>query len=106
MKEVFLDVRYGWRMLLKTPGLSGIVIVMLALGIGANSAVFSIFAATLLRPLPYDKPSELVHLNGWRNQGSFQQQPFSFPNFSDIRDRNQVFSQIGAYSGTAAKSVR
>ena len=102
MKEVFLDVRYGWRMLLKTPGLSGIVIVMLALGIGANSAVFSIFAATLLRPLPYDKPSELVHLNGWRNQGSFQQQPFSFPNFSDIRDRNQVFSQIGAYSGTAA----
>jgi len=89
-------------MLLKTPGLSGIVIVMLALGIGANSAVFSIFAATLLRPLPYDKPNELVHLNGWRNQGSFQQQPFSFPNFSDIRDRNQVFSQVGAYSGTAA----
>jgi len=102
MKELFLDVRYGWRMLLKTPGLSGIVIVMLALGIGANSAVFSIFAATLLRPLPYDKPNELVHLNGWRNQGSFQQQPFSFPNFSDIRDRNQVFSQVGAYSGTAA----
>jgi len=89
-------------MLLKTPGLSGIVVVMLALGIGANSAVFSIFAATLLRPLPYDKPNELVHLNGWRNQGSFQQQPFSFPNFSDIRDRNQVFSQVGSYSGTAA----
>jgi len=102
MQEMFQDLRYGWRMLLKTPGLSAIVVVMLALGIGANSAVFSIFSATLLRPLPYDKPDELVHLNGARNQEAFQQQPFSYPNFADIRERNQVFSQIGAYSGTAA----
>ena len=102
MSELFQDLRYGWRMLLKTPGLSAIVVMMLALGVGANSAVFSIFAATLLRPLPYDKPDELVHLNGVRNQGSFQQQPLSYPNFDDIRTRNQVFSQIGAYSGSAA----
>ena len=102
MKEMFQDLRYGWRMLLKTPGLSAIVVVMLALGIGANSAVFSIFSASLLRPLPYDKPDELVHLNGARNQEAFQQQPFSYPNFADIRERNQVFSQIGAYSGSAA----
>lgn len=102
MRELFQDVRYGWRMLQKTPGLTAIVVTMLALGVGANSAVFSIFSATLLRPLPYDKPDELVHLNGVRNQGSFQQQPFSYPNFSDIRGHSQVFSQIGAYSGTAA----
>lgn len=102
MKEVFQDLHYGWRMLLKTPGLTAIVVMMLAVGIGANSAVFSIFAATLLRPLPYEKPNELVHLNGARNQEAFQQQPFSYPNFADIRDRNHVFSQIGAYSGTAA----
>jgi predicted permease len=102
MRELIQDLRYGWRMLLKAPGLTAIVVTMLALGVGANSAVFSIFSATLLRPLPYDKPEELLHLNGVRNQGSFQQQPFSYPNFVDIRDRNQVFSQIGAYSGTAA----
>jgi predicted permease len=102
MRELFQDLRYGSRMLQKTPGLTAIIVVMIALGVGANSAVFSIFAATLLEPLPYDKPSELVHLNGLRKQGSFQEQPFSYPNFADIRDRNQVFSQIGAYSGTTA----
>lgn len=102
MKELFQDLHYGWRMLQKTPGLTAVIVLMLALGIGANSAVFSIFGATLLRPLPYEKPAELVHLNGWRNQGSFQENPFSCPNFADIRDRNQVFSQMGAYSGTSA----
>src|SRR5438270_10793018 len=102
MRELMNDVRYGWRMLLKTPGISAIVVVMIALAVGANSAVFSIFAATLLRPLPYDKPAELVHLNGLRKQGSFQEQPFSYPNFADIRERKQVFSQMGAYSGTSA----
>ena len=102
MRELLHDLRYGWRMLLKTPGLTAVIVMMIAIGVGANSAVFSIFAATLLRPLPYDKPNELVHLNGMRRQGSFQEQPFSYPNFADIRDRNQVFSSIGAYSGTMA----
>jgi predicted permease len=102
MRELFHDLRYGWRMLQKTPGLTVVIVMMIAIGVGANSAVFSIFSATLLRPLPYDKPNELVHLNGIRKQGSFQEQPFSYPNFADIRDRNQVFSQIGAYSGTMA----
>ncbi len=102
MRELFHDLLYGWRMLQKTPGLTTLIVMMIAIGVGANSAVFSIFAATLLRPLPYDKPSELVHLNGSRKQGSFQEQPFSYPNFADIRDRNQVFSSMGAYSGTTA----
>ena len=90
MRELLHDLRYGWRMLLKTPGLTAVIVMMITIGVGANSAVFSIFAATLLRPLPYDKPGELVHLNGIRKQGSFQEQPFSYPNFADIRDRNQV----------------
>ena len=102
MKESFQDLRYGWRMVQKTPGLSAVIVVMLALGIGANSAVFSIFSAILLRPLPYDHTDELVQLNGLRNQGSFLEQPFSYPNFADVRDSNQVFSQMGAYSGTSA----
>ena len=102
MKELLQDLSYGWRMLQKAPGLTAVIVVMLALGIGANSAVFSIFGAALLHPLPYEKPDELVHLNGWRDQGSFQENPFSYPNFADIRDHNQVFSQIGAYSGTSA----
>jgi putative ABC transport system permease protein len=102
MKESFQDLRYGWRMVQKTPGLSAVIVVMLALGIGANSAVFSIFSAILLRPLPYDHTDQLVQLNGLRNQGSFLEQPFSYPNFADVRDSNQVFSQMGAYSGTSA----
>jgi hypothetical protein len=50
MNELFQDLRYCWRMLQKTPGLTAVIVVMLTLGIGANSAVFSIFGATLLHP--------------------------------------------------------
>ena len=102
METLLHDIRYGWRMLVKNPGVTAVIVAMLAVGVGANTAVFTIFRAILLRPLPYDKPEEVVQLDGWRTDGPFQEMPVSFPNFSDMRDQNQVFSQIGAYSETSA----
>ena len=102
METLIQDMRYGWRMLVKSPGFAAIVLLMLALGIGANSAVFSIFSATLLRTLPYEKPDELVQVWETRTSGSFQQMEASYPDYLDMRNHNQVFSRIGGYSGSTA----
>ena len=63
MNTIFQDVRYGVRMLIKTPALTFVVILALALGIGANTAIFSVINAVVLRPLPYDHAEELLFLN-------------------------------------------
>jgi len=102
VETLIQDIRYGWRMLVKSPGFAAIVVLMLALGIGANSAVFSIFNATLLRTLPYEKPDELVQVWETRTTGSFQQMEASYPDYVDMRNHNQVFSRIGGYSGSTA----
>jgi len=101
MEKFLQDIRYGLRILAKEPGPTAVIVLLLALGIGANSSVFTFFNATLLRPLPYQNPKELVVLQGWRKQASFQEMPTSYPNFADMRQQNQVFSQMGAYSETS-----
>ena len=98
MNTVVQDLLYGWRMLRKSPGLSAIIVVMLTLGIGANAVVFTIFDAILLRPLKYEKPEQLVHLSETRTQGSFQEMPFSYPNYVDTKRLSTVFSKFGAYT--------
>ena len=102
METLRQDVRYGWRMLRKSPGFAVVVILMLALGIGANTAVFTILSATLLRTLPFEKPDELVQVWQTRTSGSFQQMEASYPNYLDMRDHSQVFSRLGGYSNTTA----
>lgn len=90
------DVRYGARMLLKTPGVSIIVIIALALGIGANSAIFSVVNAVLLRPLPFDQPDSLVFLN--EKSPVLDEMSISYPNFTDWRNQNQSFEKMGVYN--------
>jgi hypothetical protein len=99
METIYQDVRYGWRMLGKSPGFALVVVLMLALGIGANTAVFTVLSAALLRPLPFEKPEELVQVWETRTSGAFQQMEASYPDFVDMRN-SHVFAQLGGYSRT------
>ena len=92
MRTFLEDTRYALRVLLKSPGFTVAAVLTLALGIGANTAVFSIVNALILRPLPVERPSELVFLENAR-YGPSQ----SFPNYKDLRDRNQVFAGLVGY---------
>src|SRR2546423_2226781 len=96
MNTIFQDLRYGTRMLLKTPAITFIVVLALALGIGANTAIFSVLNAVVLRPLPYDKPNELLFLN--ERSAVLDEMSISYPNFTDWRNQNQVFEKIGVYN--------
>ena len=92
MSTFLRDVRYALRVLLKNPGFTAVALLTLALGIGANTAVFSVVNALVLRPLPVERPQELVFLENTR-YGPTQ----SFPNYKDIRDRTQTFAGLIAY---------
>jgi putative ABC transport system permease protein len=98
MENLFQDLRYSMRMLLGKPGFTVIAVIALALGIGANTAIFSAVNAILLRPLPYDEPERLVWIWEHNLASDIQQEPLSFPNFSDYREQNQVFEDVAAFS--------
>ena len=96
METLLRDVRYGVRSLLKRPGFTGIAVVTLALGIGANTAIFSLVNTVLLRPLPVPHPEQLVEVYGtFHNGADYTIQ--SYLNYKDYRDRNDVFSGLIAY---------
>lgn len=89
------DLRYGFRMLAKRPGITLIALLSLALGIGANTAIFSMVNTIMLRPLPVESPEEIVSL---RNEvGRKVSMAFSYPNYKDFRDRNDVFAGLIGY---------
>ena len=96
MTTIIQDLRYGTRMLLKSPAITFIVILALALGIGANTAIFSVLNAVVLRPLPYDHPDELLFLN--ERSAVLDEMSISYPNFTDWRNQNHVFEKIGVYN--------
>jgi putative ABC transport system permease protein len=96
--EMIQDLRYGVRMLVKNPGFTLIAIITLAFGIGANTAIFSIVNAVLLRPLPFRTPDQLVRVWGNNPRQSSQPLTASLPDYLDWRDRNRVFEQIAAFS--------
>ncbi|HXS00484.1 MAG TPA: ABC transporter permease [Pyrinomonadaceae bacterium] len=103
MDSIIKDIRYGVRGLLKRPGFTAIALVALALGIGANTAIFSLVNAVVIRPLPFPDPDRLVWVYGnIRNGGS--RASVSPPDFLDYRSQNKTFEQFAA-SGTQPLSV-
>jgi putative ABC transport system permease protein len=94
MDTIQQDVKYGARMLARSPGFTAVAVLTLALGIGANSAIFSFVNGMLLRPLPYPDADRLVFLTEWSEQ--VPNMSFSLANFADVRDRGQVFASVVA----------
>src|SRR3954463_8396391 len=92
--DAFLqDIRFGWRQLLKRPIFTALALVSMALGIGANTTIFSLLETVLLRPLPVQEPSQLIAVDGTLPNGTdFTLQ--SYPNYKDYRDRSQSFSGL------------
>ena len=98
LEELGRDVRVGLRMLRTAPGFAGVAILTLALGIGANTAIFSIVNAVLLRPLPYAEPDRLVHIFEFDDTQSTTRNA-SWPEYLDWRERNRTFDEIAGYDG-------
>src|SRR5262245_57075662 len=95
MNALWQDLRYGGRMLMKKPGLTLIAALSLALGIGANTSIFSVVNALFFRQLPVPEPGQLMFVfNGSRN---IQWAGASYPNYVDYRDKNEFFSELAAY---------
>jgi putative ABC transport system permease protein len=89
------DFRFAVRQLLKTPGFTAVAVLALALGIGANTAIFSVVHGVLLRPLPYPEQDRLLFIGEWSEQ--VPTMSVAYPNFQDWRARQQAFSSIGAF---------
>jgi putative ABC transport system permease protein len=104
MDSLLRDVRYGLRRLRKSPAFTAIVVLTLALGIGANTAIFSVVNAVLLRALPYREPDRLVTINHFYNNPelNFLEAPVSAVGFRDYRDKTKSFQAVAVESGWSA----
>jgi putative ABC transport system permease protein len=104
MDSLLRDIRYALRRLRKSPAFAAIVVVTLALGIGANTAIFSVVNAVLLRALPYREPERLVTINHFYNNPelNFLEAPVSAVGFRDYRDKTQSFQAVAVETGWSA----
>jgi putative ABC transport system permease protein len=95
METLLYDTRYAIRTMLKSPGFTAVAVIALALGIGANTAIFSVVNAVLLRPLPYKDPDRLVHVH--RMQPPIRRAPISRPDYFEWENQQEVFQGIAAF---------
>ncbi|MGE0128677.1 MAG: ABC transporter permease [Blastocatellales bacterium] len=96
--EMFQDLRYGARMLLKNPGFTAVIVLTLALGIGANAALFSVVNGVLLNPLPFPQPEQLITLH--QSKPNFPTGAIPYPNFRDWQKENRTFAAMAISRGT------
>ncbi len=103
LEDFLQDLRYGFRTLWHNPGFAAIALLTMALGIGANTAIFSVISATLLRPLPFRDSNRLVFLSTTTPGGCTEcwhgKIGFSDPNFLDLQEQNRVFEHMAAFGG-------
>jgi hypothetical protein len=104
LERLLQDVRYGIRMLAKDPMYTGIAILTLALGIGANTALFSVINGVLLNPLPFPRPDELVAIH--ENKPNFTGGSVSYPNFLDWQSQNHTFAAMAIARGYSFSLTR
>lgn len=98
--EIWQDVRFGLRMLRKSPGFTAVAVLTLALGIGVNTAIFSLVEAILFRPLPYPDSDRLVEINeSHRKDRRLASYGVSLPNFKDWQAQSQCFASLGVHEG-------
>src|SRR5262249_58738821 len=102
LESLFHDLRFGARMLFKNPGFTLIAVVTLALGIGANTAIFTIVHGALLRPLDYPKSDQLMYLTAEAPAIGGTRNALSAPEYTEFRHMNQSFAAGGAYSTCGA----
>src|SRR5262249_35503567 len=103
MQTLVQDLRFGARMLLKQPGFTVVAVITLALGIGANSAIFSVINAVLIKPMPYREPDRLVQFWETNPLKNWTQNVIAPANLFDWQKQNQVFEEIAAYYGSNNK---
>src|SRR5208337_2727961 len=97
MNALLQDLKFGLRMLAKNPGFTAVAVLTLALGIGANTAIFSFVDAVLLKPLPFSHPEQIVQV--WENPPDGSRNVISTLTFLDWRSQNTVFEAMAAQTG-------
>src|SRR5690606_26325525 len=96
--DVVQDARYALRVLARSPGFAVVAVLTLALGIGANTAIFSVVDAVLLEPLPYADPDRLVMVWQTDRVSGTEREPASVPDYFDVRERSRVFEELAAFA--------
>src|SRR5262245_13881102 len=96
METLLRELRYGTRILTKSPGFAAVAVLTLTLGIGASTAIFSVVHAVLLRALPYSDPDRIVRV--WEQSPNGRRMNFADPNFDDFRAQNDTFEELAVFA--------
>src|SRR3954468_18355745 len=101
MGNLLQDIRYSVQTLAKRPAFTLVAVLTLALAIGANTAIFTVVDAALIRSLPYENPEALVHFWEISQRQDFSQREASYPDYLDLRGQNHVFEDMAGYNANS-----